>query len=528
MAHVQEPAIRVLVTAFAPVPGSSPHAGALIGMSAALHAELDLITIKTEAHAHIDRIKDARMFRVPVGVGAAVEQRDAFGRAVDRQLRGEHYDVVHVRGPFEGVIVARHQKQLGYRFVYEVATWPDEAEGMPAEDAWTKAHELCLDEADLVLVPTQAAARSLAERGYAGKVAVVHPGVDVNTFDWWPIGHDETMRLLYLGTFAADRDLSAVLGAIREVARTRPVEALIAGDPDPDRRARLRRMVKAFELDRHVAVRGEPRAVALPTLIGAADVCLAPASATPRFQDFGDLPQPLLEYLACRRPVIAAGVPGVAEVLRDEQEGLLYPPGDEKTLADGIATMMADEKLRTRVVEAAYERVRSLFSDGARRRRIAEVYEMLMHGSQRYDAWSEGFSQEATGVIRVSSELFEFEDEDTAAATGDAPGEGMDERGDDTPHGEDTGDVIYAPADVHDDRPTPARPLPRELDTSPGLFPPDEDPDDLQRVPTRVETQVEGVEKAIEESTDEQGRPVSVEAEVDTGPVRAPGHDTNH
>lgn len=502
---MQQTAIRVLVTAFAPVPGSSPHASALVGMAAALHGELDLITVKTDQLAHVDRIRDARMFRVPVGTGPAAEQREAFGRAVDRQLAGEAYDVVHVRGPFEGAIVAQRRAQAGFRFVYEVATWPDEAEGPDIEAEWSRKHELCLDEADLVLVPTEAAARSLGERGYAGKVAVVHPGVDVNTFDWWPPGHGDAMRLLYLGTFAADRDLHTVLNAVREVARQRPVEALIAGDPDPNRRARLQRMVKAFELSGTVVVRGEPRAIAIPTLICAADLCVAPAAATPRFQDFGDLPQPLLEYLACRRPVLAAGVPGIAEVLRDEKEGLLYPPGDERTLADGILTLLERDTVRKRLVESGYDRVRWRFSDGARRRRIAEVYEMLVPGSQRYDAWTEGFGQEVTGLERVPSELFELE-HDAAA-----------------PDEDDTGDDIFAP-ETPDAHRTPAFPAYTGEDTSPGLFAPDDEVEDLPDSPTLVETQA-SLEGSPE--TDEYSPP-PMEPELDTSRRRVPEHDTDH
>ena len=513
MATVQESSIRVLVTAFAPVPGSSPHASALIGMAAAIHAELDLITVKTDQHAHIDRIKDARMFRVPIGIGPAHGQRKAFGRAVARQLSSEQYDIVHVRGPFEGKIVATRRKDLGFRFVYEIATWPDEGEGPDAEEEWAEAHEISLDAADLLLVPTEAAARSLGERGHAGKVAVVHPGVDVNTFDWWPAARGDAMRLLYLGTFAADRDLHTVLGALREVARAHPVEALIAGDPDPDRRARLRRIVKSFDLADTVVVRGEPRAVALPTLIGAADICVAPASATPRFQDYGDLPQPLLEYLACRRPVVAAGVPGVAEIMRDEKEGLLYPPGDERTLAEALSTLMTKHTLRERLVEAAYDRARWQFSDGARRRRIAEVYEMLMHGSQRYDAWTEGFSQEATGMVRVPSELFEIED-------AHAPPEAI------TPEPVEAS-VIFSRLE---ERSTPAYPARAGDDTSPGLFEPGDDPDDLAAVPTRVEANAGGIDADPDaddgDGTDEHEEPAS--PDVDTGPVRAPEHDTNH
>lgn len=393
--------LRVLVTAFAPVPGSSPHAGAVQSMAQALHAEVDIITLKTEQLSHLDKLGEARLFRVPVGMGTPVQQMEAFRRAVHRQMDAQPYDVVHVRGPLEGLAAVARRADLGFRFVYEIASFPDESDGPETETAWGAAHQQCLDAADLVLVSTRAAERELGERGYAGKVAVVSPGVDVATFDWWPQAPSESARLLYLGTFGADRDLGTMLGAVKLLVKRLPIRMLVAGDPDHERRERVRRMVDGFDLGEHVEVRGEPRPETIPALIAAADLCLAPAAATPRFQDWGDLPQPLLEYFACGRPVVAAGVPGVAEVMRDEQEGLLYPPGEEQSLCDAINTMLSEDALREKVVQAAYDRVRQKFSGGARRRRIAEVYEALSPGSQRWDAWSAGFDSELTGQISV-------------------------------------------------------------------------------------------------------------------------------
>lgn len=398
--------IRALVTAFAPVPGSNPHAAALLGMARALRAELDMVSVKTENLAHMESFGDSRMFRVPV-TGSHEEQRAMFGRAIARQLEAQLYDVVHVRGPFEGMVVAERHREMGFRFVYEVATFPDEAEGPAVEEAWADAHQHCLEQADLVLVATEAATRSLADKGFAGKVAVVQPGVNVEIFDWWPSLQDEVLRMLYLGSFAADRDLGTVLGAIRKIATHKPLRVMIAGEPDPDRRQRIRSMVEAFELAHVVEVRGEPHAASQPSLIVSCDLGVVSAAATPRFQELGDVPQPLLEYMACRRPIVAAGVPGVAEILRDEREGLLYVPSDEDTLAEAVLTLVDTPTTRERLVEAAYDRVRWEFSASARRRRIAEVYEMLMPGSQRYDAWNEGFDLEATGQVELPSDAYE-------------------------------------------------------------------------------------------------------------------------
>lgn len=393
----------MLVTAFAAVPGSSPHSAAMLGMTAALRAEVDLVSLKTDSLPHVELVGDARMFRVPVGDAEPLDQRRIFDRAVARQLEAERYDVVHVRGPFEGALAAERKASLGFSLVYEMATFPDEALGAEVERRWAEAHSTCLEHADLVLVPTEAARRAAADTTAEDRVLVVPPGVDVGTFDWRPNGDSSVARLLYLGSFTADRDLATLLGAVRRIRGTREVQVLVAGETDRGRRARLREMVEAFGLGDVVDVRGEPSARTLPAIIAGADLCLATASEVPRFQSLGDLPQPLLEYLACHRPVVAAGVPGVAEVLRDEQEGLLYPPGDEAALAEAALEMLRDAGLRDRTTELGYRRVREIFSSGARRRRITDAYERLISGSQVADAWSDSFPEGKTGEHEMAA-----------------------------------------------------------------------------------------------------------------------------
>jgi glycosyltransferase involved in cell wall biosynthesis len=451
--------IRVLVTAFANVPGSSPHSAALMAMIASVRADIDMVTVKTETSSHVERIGDARMFRVPVGDQGPLEQRVVFDRAVGRQLEAETYDVVHVRGPFEGSLAADRKSTYGFQLVYEMGTFPDEALGAEVEKRWAEAHDRCLEAADLVLVPTEAARRGVSERVAADRVLVLPPGVDVGAYDWRPRAQAKVPRLLYLGTFTADRDVATVLGAVKRISSTRQVRALIAGETNRGRRERVRQMVDAFGLREVVDVRGEPAAIA--SVIAGADVCIAPASEAPRFQVLGDLPQPLLEYLACHRPVVAAGVPGVAEVLRDEQEGLLYPPGDEAALAEAVLEMLRDATLAERLTEQGYRRVRELFSSGARRRRIGEVYERLMPGSQATDPWEDGFGEDETGEIQViepassAPEIEEPEPEPTEMLDAD------DLQYENTNGGTLTTDVGLTSAE-----------LPMRMDTDPGIASP--------------------------------------------------------
>ncbi len=398
------PPLRVLVTAFASVPGANHHATAVASMAQGLRAQLDVVSVLAEHQAHVEHFHGAQIFRVPLA-GGPRERRAGFSRAVRRQLEASVYDVVHVRGPHEGLVAAELRDAIGYRLVYEVATFPDEAEGTAAEAEWSETHEACLEAADLVLVPTEAAARAVAEAGHGGKAAVVYPAVDVDAYDWWPSAASPALRLLYLGSYATDRDLPTVLTALRRVGRQHPVRVLFAGEPDPRQRARLRQMVASFGLSSWVDVRGEPRRDRVATLIASCDAALVPAAAVPRFQEHGDLPQPLLEHLACRRLVVASAVPAVSEVVRDEQEAYLYVPGDDEALAEMLFLATADRERSEQVAERAWRRVRERFSSAVRRRRIAEVYEMLVPGSQHFDAWREGFDDEGTGEHPMDGSL---------------------------------------------------------------------------------------------------------------------------
>jgi glycosyltransferase involved in cell wall biosynthesis len=66
-----------------------------------------------------------------------------------------------------------------------------------------------------------------------------------------------------------------------------------------------------------------------------------------------NLPHAALESLAVGTPVIATAVGGVPELVTDEENGLLVPPGDPQALAAAIQRFFRDEALRTRLSERA-------------------------------------------------------------------------------------------------------------------------------------------------------------------------------
>ena len=66
-----------------------------------------------------------------------------------------------------------------------------------------------------------------------------------------------------------------------------------------------------------------------------------------------NFPHTVVEALAVGTPVLATAVGGVAEVVRDGENGLLVAAGDAAALADAIRRFFADEALRRAAARAA-------------------------------------------------------------------------------------------------------------------------------------------------------------------------------
>jgi glycosyltransferase involved in cell wall biosynthesis len=151
--------------------------------------------------------------------------------------------------------------------------------------------------------------------------------------------------LAFAGRLTAQKSLD--LGI--EAARRAGVSLLIAGD-GPDR--------AALEALGHARFLGPLPRQGVLELFRAADASLLSSS-------WENFPHTVVEALAVGTPVIATRTGGVAEVVRDGENGLLVEPGDVAALAVAIDRFFADGELAERlsanaaqsVAEYAAERV---------------------------------------------------------------------------------------------------------------------------------------------------------------------------
>ena len=64
------------------------------------------------------------------------------------------------------------------------------------------------------------------------------------------------------------------------------------------------------------------------------------------------IPNKVFQALACARPVITASTPAARELLTDDVDALLVPPGDPAALAAALRRVAAEPELAERLAAA--------------------------------------------------------------------------------------------------------------------------------------------------------------------------------
>ncbi|HVI36639.1 MAG TPA: glycosyltransferase, partial [Gaiellales bacterium] len=82
----------------------------------------------------------------------------------------------------------------------------------------------------------------------------------------------------------------------------------------------------------------------------------------------------LIEAMAVGVPVVAPASGGPAEIIRDGETGLLYPPGDTEAAARQVTRLLGDPELWERISHAAAEEARNRYS---KERQVADHRRLL-------------------------------------------------------------------------------------------------------------------------------------------------------
>jgi glycosyltransferase involved in cell wall biosynthesis len=186
----------------------------------------------------------------------------------------------------------------------------------------------------------------MAAHGFIGTdLVIVHNCVDHKIYRPDPAGRSSTPVIGYFGRLkrykGVDQFLRAVPQILREVPGTR---VLIVGEGDD--RPRLERMAHTLGIAWSVTFEGFVSESGKVEMLQSMWCGVNTSSK----EGWG---LTVVESNACGTPVVASDVPGLRDVVRDGESGLLYRHGDVRHLAGQVVRVLLDTPLRERLTAGA-------------------------------------------------------------------------------------------------------------------------------------------------------------------------------
>jgi glycosyltransferase involved in cell wall biosynthesis len=146
-------------------------------------------------------------------------------------------------------------------------------------------------------------------------------------------------------------------------------------------RKSLLKRIRKLGLDEAVSIEPAVPHHEVPALLAQSDICVAPLAVNDRNLTQGCCPIKVIESLAAGRPLVAANLPVVRELAREEVDALLFAPNDPADLARQILRVVADRPLAARLAASGAEHARTHFTWHAAQKKLLKIYDRLLNDS---------------------------------------------------------------------------------------------------------------------------------------------------
>ncbi|MBI5880352.1 MAG: glycosyltransferase family 4 protein [Chloroflexi bacterium] len=389
---------RVFYSAFDLVPspkGASTHITYFVRGLVAAGYGVHLLTAGDGSLPAEDTYEGATVARVPPPASDAnfLAHAIAFGQfALAHVESAPPYDVVHYRSLWSGFPLTRARPQHGYRTLFEVNGLPSvelkyHYPGLRDSPLLTKIREqelATLATSDAVICPSDVTRAYLTSLGVPrARITVIPNGVSARDFLPTPLPDDDghVPVILYVGTLADWQGLELLINAMPKVLERHPARLRIVGRGRGRQRKALAKQVRKLGLEPHISIEPAVPHHAVPALIAASDICVAPLALNDRNVTQGCCPLKVIEYMASGRPLVAANLPVVRELAREDIDALFFAPDDPDDLARQLVRAASDRVLAQQMATHAAERAHTRLTWHEAQKKLLRVYERLATSS---------------------------------------------------------------------------------------------------------------------------------------------------
>jgi len=303
-------------------------------------------------------------------------------------LRIDNIDLVWGTSPpiFQGLAAWALASYRRIPFLFEVRDlWPAFAiaVGVLRNPVLIRASEwlerFLYRKADVLIVNSPGYIDHVQARG-ADRVELIPNGTEVSMFT--PLSRGDDFRLkhslagkfiaLYAGAHGMSNDLGVVLEAAASLQDWDDIIFILIGD-GKEKPALISR-AEDMQLKNLKFLPPIPK-TEMPEALAAADACIAILKPIPLYGTV--YPNKVFDYMAAGRPVILAMEGVIRQVLETAQAGIPVPPGDPRSLAEAITTLVNNPGSGVVMGKMGHEYVKIHFDRPAQAEKLAQVIENL-------------------------------------------------------------------------------------------------------------------------------------------------------
>jgi len=180
------------------------------------------------------------------------------------------------------------------------------------------------------------AARKYVNNFFPMDYRIIPNGIDVDHFagnaNPWPQYQDGKTNILFVGRKEKRKGLKYLLEAYCRLKWEHPnTRLIIVGPGDLDRDSQS---IVSARNPGDVEIVGGVTYLDLPRYYASADIFCSPATGQ---ESFGIV---LLEAMACGKPIVASAIEGYMGIVKEGEQGMLFPRKDPQALADTLATLI--------------------------------------------------------------------------------------------------------------------------------------------------------------------------------------------
>lgn len=241
-------------------------------------------------------------------------------------------------------------------------------------------------ELDKIIAVTNNVKNSLIASGVSeDKIEIIPLCVDTDIFNLSTLaqeqgnllqGQSEIQTVLFVGSSEKVKGLDIFLDAAELILKNCNKVKFVITLHEPYECIKKVRIKASSKLGSHVQILGIVKN--MPGLIASADVVLVPFRNT---SNISDIPLIILEAMAVGRSVVTTNVGGTAEVVRDEENGILVRLNRADLFAEAVIYLLRNPNLRKKIGEQAALSILYKYSHRESAQKISKLYQKVIGDS---------------------------------------------------------------------------------------------------------------------------------------------------